>query len=392
GGGEGAPALSGGATRGAAFAGPGRVYDGATGSAIWQFGGASSGSHFGGSVAGAGDTDGDGFADLIVGAEEAEPGGRVRAGSAYVYSGATGSLLRQFDGAAAGDALGYSVSGAGDVDGDGAADLVVGALRANPGGLMGAGSAFVYSGASGSLIWQFDGASEHDFLGVSVSGAGDLDGDGHADLLVGATGVDLPTATNVGAASVYSGATGGLLGQFVGAATDDELGRAVAGAGDVDADGTPDLIVGAQPAWGTAAGSAFVYSLDPFLHAGARQLSATPGNPVPLTLDFPASEAGSSHAVLFSGAGTGPTIKGGLAIPLSQDNIFDRMLTGWSPPPLSNGFGVLDANGDAQASLDGDAVLLPLIGRTVYLAAVSYDPLGPTGRLSSIARALTIVP
>ena len=75
----------------------------------------------------------------------ADPGGLNGAGSAYLYSGATGSLLFQKDGAAAGDFLGFSVAGAGDVDGDGRADFIVGASQADPGGLTDAGSAFVYS-------------------------------------------------------------------------------------------------------------------------------------------------------------------------------------------------------------------------------------------------------
>ena len=142
----------------------------------YTFDGAANGSRFGDSVAGAGDVNGDGFADVIVGARGA--------GSAYVYSGADGTVLRRFDGVAAGDRLGSSVAGAGDVNRDGFADVIVGAPRADAGGMDEAGSAYVYSGKDGTLLWQFDGAREYAYLGSSVDGAGDVNRDGFADLIV----------------------------------------------------------------------------------------------------------------------------------------------------------------------------------------------------------------
>ena len=73
-------------------------------------------------------------------------------------------------------------------------------------------------------------------------------------------------------------------------------------------------------------------------------------------------------------------------------SVFNQMLSGWTPSNLQGGHGILDPNGDAQATLYGHPALAPAIGRTVYLAAVSYDAASLTGRLSSIARYLTIVP
>ncbi|MDA0668050.1 MAG: hypothetical protein O3A50_09780, partial [Planctomycetota bacterium] len=171
---------------------------------LWQFDGQASYDLLGFSVSGAGDVDGDGFDDLIVGALWADPGGLTEAGSAFVYSGATGSLIWQFDGQASADQLGRSVSGAGDVDGDGFDDVIVGAHGADPGGLSDAGSAFVYSGATGSLIWQFDGQASSDILGISVSGAGDVDGDGFDDVIVGAPSADPGGVSSAGSAYVYS--------------------------------------------------------------------------------------------------------------------------------------------------------------------------------------------
>ncbi|MBD3297258.1 MAG: hypothetical protein GF341_01270 [candidate division Zixibacteria bacterium] len=169
----------------------------------WQFDGAAAGDRLGYSVSGAGDVDNDGFDDVIVGAHSADPGGLISAGSAYVYSGQTGALLWQFDGAAANDELGRSVSGAGDVDNDGFDDLIVGAYAADPGGLTNAGSAYVYSGQTGALLWQFDGAAAYDYLGVSVSGAGDVDNDGFDDVIVGASLANPGGNSQAGSAYVY---------------------------------------------------------------------------------------------------------------------------------------------------------------------------------------------
>jgi hypothetical protein len=257
---------------GAKFADPGGlnaagsayVYSGATGALLYQKNGAAAIDHFGESVAGAGDMNGDGKADFIVGASVADPGGLSGAGSAYVYSGATGALLYQKNGAAAGDLLGISVGGAGDINGDGKADFIVGASVANPGGLSAAGSAYVYSGATGALLYQKNGAAAGDHFGESVAGAGDVNGDGKADFIIGAWRADLGGLFDAGSAFLYSGASGSLLYQKNGVAANDNLGFSVAGGGDVDADGKADFIIGASladPGGLNAAGSAYVISI-----------------------------------------------------------------------------------------------------------------------------------
>ncbi|MCJ7459407.1 MAG: FG-GAP-like repeat-containing protein, partial [candidate division Zixibacteria bacterium] len=156
--------------------------------------------NFGYSVSGAGDVNNDGYADLIVGALLNSAGGSF-AGRAYVYSGQTGALLYTFTGEAAGDEFGCSVSGAGDVNKDGYADLIVGTF-AYPGGTY-AGRAYVYSGQTGALLYTFTGAAANDQLGVSVSGAGDVNKDGYADLIVGAHG-NSAGGSFAGRAYVYS--------------------------------------------------------------------------------------------------------------------------------------------------------------------------------------------
>ncbi|MCH7879476.1 MAG: FG-GAP repeat protein [candidate division Zixibacteria bacterium] len=197
---------------------------------------------FGYSVSGAGDVNNDGFADLIVGAFQNDAGGN-EAGRAYVYSGRTGGLLHTFTGEAVGDVFGGSVSGAGDVNNDGFADLIVGAFNNDAGGNS-AGRAYVYSGQTGALLHTFTAEAADDWFGVSVSGAGDVNNDGFADLIVGAWTNDAG-GSDAGRAYVYSGQTGTLLHTFTGEAASDVFGFSVSGAGDVNNDGFADLIVGA---------------------------------------------------------------------------------------------------------------------------------------------------
>ena len=226
-------------------AGAARVFSGADGSILYNFLGDSINDEFGTSVSGAGDVNGDGFADFIVGAPNDNPNGND-SGSARVFSGADGSVLYNFDGDSSDDSFGTSVSDAGDVNGDGFDDVIVGAFGDDDGGDR-SGSAQVFSGADGSVLYRFDGESAGEAFGISVSGAGDVNGDGIPDLVVGASAAD-NNGVNTGAARVFSGADGSVLYKFLGEAEFDFFGFPVSGAGDVNGDGFADLIVGASNA------------------------------------------------------------------------------------------------------------------------------------------------
>jgi hypothetical protein len=210
--------------------------------------GTAAGDYFGRSVASAGDVNGDGFADLVVGAYGADPGGRSLAGTASVFHGsATGvaaAPARLLEGAAAGDAFGSSVASAGDVNGDGFADLVVGADGADPGGRMQAGTASVFHGSATGVAAAparlLEGAAAGDNFGRSVASAGDVNGDGFADLVVGADGADPGGRIYAGTASVFHGSATGVAAAparlLEGAAAFDSFGMSVASAGDVNGD------------------------------------------------------------------------------------------------------------------------------------------------------------
>ena len=221
--------------------GSARVLSGEDGSVLYNFNGDSGDfplSNFGFSVSGAGDVNNDGFADLIVGARFDN-----NSGSARVLSGIDGSILHDFDADSENDLFGESVSGAGDVNDDGFADVIVGASSDNNNGPQ-SGSARVLSGLNGSVLYDLNGDSLNDRFGTSVSGAGDVNNDGFDDLIVGAPNDD-DNGENSGSARVLSGSNGSVLYIFFGDSEDDQFGTSVSDAGDVNNDGFDDLIVGA---------------------------------------------------------------------------------------------------------------------------------------------------
>ncbi len=205
--------------------------------------------YFGMAVAGAGDANGDGIPDVVVGdpagapADGAFPGALVGPGAVWLFSGADGSVLATSAGAAFGDLYAYSVSGAGDLDGDGRPDFLVGSPLDDLVGVD-AGRAFVFSGATGSLLVEHAPGTPGDAFGWSVAGPGDVDRDGVPDLLAGADDDDL-NGLESGSAWVLSGANGSTL-HVVTSHAGAEVGRAVARIGDVDLDGYADFVVGAH--------------------------------------------------------------------------------------------------------------------------------------------------
>src|SRR5262245_42709966 len=239
--------------------GAARILSGLDGSLLLTLSGTWQGGRFGHAVSEVGDLDGDAVPDVIVGAPLADPSGSADAGEARVFSAASGGLLYTVAGAGAGDLLGWSVAGPLDVTGDGLADFLVGAPQSSylTAAVVGPGYVALHSGATGALVLTLAGGVAGDRFGFSVGWTGDLDGDGLADFAVGTPlqdGIALPDA---GRATVYSGATGTPLLVFDGAQASASAGWAATGVGDANGDGIFDVAVGsplADAPTGTGAG------------------------------------------------------------------------------------------------------------------------------------------
>lgn len=216
------------------------------------------------SIASAGDVNGDGFSDVIVSAFMQDTA-HTQAGKAFVYLGGIGGLSPTAAWTSSGDDLdhaffGYSVATAGDVNGDGYSDVVVGS----------AAKAFLYAGGPAGLgsspAWTSTGEGSGSF-GISVSSAGDVNGDGYSDVIVGAPRFDVsPWVWNAGKVYLYLGEAGGVstASAWTSSGLEEiaaEFGWALSSAGDVNNDGLDDVVIGAPEM--SHGGAAFVYPGDP---------------------------------------------------------------------------------------------------------------------------------
>ncbi len=264
--------------------------------------GIGTGDNAGTAVASAGDINGDGIDDFVVSAPFADSGGISNTGKVYVVFGDAGGLPPQFGleglngtngfvitGSNAEDRIGASIASAGDFNKDGFDDLIIGASSADPNGVSGAGESYILFGRptfapfistdqiSGQTGLTVAGAETFGGLGISVDGAGDTNGDGFDDVILGAWQVDDGSESLTGAAYVVFGGTAqsdapldvrALDGDngytILGAERGDRAGFTVAGGGDVDGDGFADVVLSAlgvvssSSVTGTDASSSYV--------------------------------------------------------------------------------------------------------------------------------------
>ena len=310
---------------------------------------------FGTSVASAGDVNGDGYADLLVGA--------LSAAKAYIYFGSSAGVtpsqqpisLVGPDGTDSN--FGLSVASAGDLNGDGYADLVVGADAVGGTFPLSAGRAYIYlGGASGPSsanampLNSPDGTGS--LFGNSVAEIGDINGDGYSDIVIAAS----RALGGTGRAYVFTGGPSGISNnQVPGSLTGPDgansgFGSHVAGTGDINGDGYADLIVS------TLVGRAYVYS--------GSSSGVLSGQPTTLVAGIEVSSAGDINGDGYADIISSNTVYQGSAVGVSTArslNLFNPDNSGGNPA------GVGDVNGDGYADVaTGNDGYLDCLGR-VYL-------------------------
>lgn len=385
------------------FSNSGRVevYSGVNGALLWAIDGSHTNNFVGSALAVAEDANGDSIPDLLVGDRGRNVGTKLRAGGATLRSGADGTLIFDFPGQDAFDLCGAALASVGDMNADGVRDFAISSHNASPSNRNNAGRVRVFSGSDGLFIFPIIGQVPQAWLGYSVADAGDVNGDGYGDLLIGATVEDPLLLDDAGSAYVFSGRDRGLMFRVNGLENDANMGFSGAGLGDFDGDGNSEIAVAAAGATvddGSGpmpgAGSVDLINLNPFLRLSAHEFSQSAGGTIDMTVDFPLSEANGDYALLFTALPPGMNQFNGFPLPLQFDTFTAGAAVGQYPPIFVNPRGGLDANGDAaiQLSVGAGQITPAAIGSTFLACVVSADIILGMPLLSTIAQPMRLDP
>jgi len=354
--------------------GGGRAISGADGSTIYQVQELFTSPGSGGGV---GDVNLDGTPDFLHGV-----GDRT-----YLHSGIDGSVIRFHEAPRADTGYGTfnAFSGLGDLNFDGIPEYAVGAtapfLRDTP------GHVYMYDGATGRLMNTFEGVHINSGFGRSISTAGDTNGDGYTDILIGAYKEGpIRSPDELGAARLFSGGDGRLLHVFKGSlGPAREVGTSVLGLGDVNGDGLSDVLIGSigSANGGTLNGVWRTYGMQSYLNVFPQVLSASVGGTLTFDITFPASEANRDYRILASNDAPGRTHFFSVNLPSARTPVMERMV---HDPPSSflGARGTLDANGHATATWTippGAASLW--VDRTLRFSAVTLAGPNDAGNYSA---------
>lgn len=352
------------------------VLSGSSGSVLDSHAGTTPDEQFGISVAGIGDYSGDGKAELLVGASTNNAGGTA-AGRIYGVNLATNTFFFTYNGAA-GETFGYRVAAIGDVTDDGKIDFVASSNGASSPGKQYNGYIRAFASDTMSVLWTTYGNSTADRLGETLICLGDITGDGRAEVAAGGSQFFNTNYSGPGVIDVMDGLLGTKLYHLLGSAPGDGFGYGVGAAGDVNQDGTPDLIAGSSTASDPVDGAGMFKLISMWPNGVTRYGTSTPGCNGPQSLKM-GGAATIGDWFYFGSNNVEPNSLGAALVTDSQDlagsDLFGLGITLYVDFLLATEFFSIDTFGTPDG-FSASGAFVPntpgLVGQDYYLQQVNY--------------------